>query len=80
MVYLDGVSLGAATLGSPRQDVVRHFGRSDYLNSGWSLNLPALHLTSGSHIVTAIASGPSGAAELPGSRTVSVTADTYRGK
>ena len=34
-IYYDGELLGEATLGLPRPDVEKHFGRPDCLNSGW---------------------------------------------
>ena len=34
-IYYNGELMGEATLGLPRPDVQKHFGRLEYLNSGW---------------------------------------------
>ena len=76
MVYVDGISTGAATLGAPRRDVEKYFSRSDYSNSGWSFQMSASKLSPGKHTVTATASGPSGTAQLAPDKTITITADT----
>src|SRR6202035_4872735 len=73
---VDGSSVGTATLGMARPDVASAFGRSDFSNSGWSLQMSTSALNAGQHTVTATASGPSGAAPLVGARTVNITAAT----
>jgi hypothetical protein len=80
MVYVDGISTGAATLGAPRRDVEKYFSRSDYSNSGWSFQMSASKLSPGKHTVTATASGPSGTAQLAPSRTITITADIDGGR
>ena len=34
-IYYNGELMGKATLGLPRPDVQDHFGKPEYLNSGW---------------------------------------------
>ena len=34
-IYYNGELMGEATLGLPRPDVEKHFGKPEYLNSGW---------------------------------------------
>jgi len=80
MVYVDGISAGAATLGQTRGDVERYFGRSDYSNSGWDFKMPASLLSPGKHTVTATASGPFGTIQLAPNRTITITADTNEGR
>ena len=80
MVYVDGISAGAATLGQVRRDVENYFSRSDYFNSGWSFEMSASLLSPGKHTVTATASGPSGTAQLAPNRTITITADTDGGR
>ncbi len=80
MVYVDGISAGAATLGQVRQDVEKYFSRSDYSNSGWDFQMPASKLSPGKHTVTATASGPAGTAQLAPNRTITITADTDGGR
>ncbi len=72
-IYVDGNSVGNATLGTPRGDVVLAFSRSDYVLSGWSFQVSSAALSVGTHVVTAIATGSSGSAALTGSRTVNTT-------
>jgi hypothetical protein len=80
MMYVDGISAGAATLGQVRLDVEKYFSRSDYSNSGWSFQMSASKLSPGKHTVTATASGPSGTAQLAPNRTITITADTDGGR
>jgi hypothetical protein len=72
-VFVDGNSVGTATLGSARSDVASAYGRSDYTNSGWSFQMSTSPLSVGPHTVTATAVGPSGTAPLVGSKTVNIT-------
>jgi uncharacterized repeat protein (TIGR01451 family) len=72
-VFLDGNSIGTATLGGARPDVAQTFSRSDYTNSGWSLQISAGNLSTGQHSVTAAATGSSGFGPLLRSRTLNVT-------
>ena len=80
MVYVDGASAGAAMLGSPRQDVAKLYGRSDYSNSGWSFQMSVSKLSPGKHTVTATASGPSGTTQLSSGKTITIRADTNGGR
>ncbi len=73
-VFVDGNSVGTATLGGSRPDVASAYSRSDYTNSGWTFQMSAGTLSVGQHTVTAIAAGSSGTAMLVGSRTINVTA------
>src|SRR5260370_3013459 len=57
-VFVDGNSVGTATLGAPRPDVANSLGRSDYTNSGWSFLMSTSSLSVGQHTVTAAAAGP----------------------
>jgi uncharacterized protein (TIGR03437 family) len=75
MVLVDGSSVGTATLGLARPDVASAFGRSDYINSGWSFQMSTSTLSLGAHTVTARAVGPSGTALLVGSKIVNITAN-----
>jgi N-acetylmuramoyl-L-alanine amidase len=70
-IYVDGTSIGTATLGSARPDVAAFYGRADYTNSGWSLQASTAAMSTGQHTVTATAVGPSGSASL-GSKTVTI--------
>jgi N-acetylmuramoyl-L-alanine amidase len=72
-VFVDGNSVGTATLGLARPDVASAYGRSDFTNSGWSFQMSTNALTTGTHTVTARAAGPSGTAPLMGSKTVNIT-------
>jgi uncharacterized repeat protein (TIGR01451 family) len=72
-VFVDGNSVGNATLGSARADVAQAFSRSDYTNSGWSLQVSAGTLSVGQHSVTATATGSSGTGPLVRIRTVNLT-------
>src|SRR5437764_14589339 len=60
-VFLDGTLIGNATLGLSRQDVASYFNRSDWGNSGWSLNYNVGNLAAGSHTITAVAYDSRGA-------------------
>jgi hypothetical protein len=71
-VFVDGNSVGTATLGSARPDVASAYGRSDFTNSGWSLQTSTSGLSMGQHTVTATAVGSSGSIPL-GSRIVNIT-------
>ena len=71
-IFIDGSSVGTAALGAARPDVANYFGRSDYANSGWSLEMSTANLSLGLHTVTATVAGPSGTAPLATSRTVTV--------
>jgi hypothetical protein len=73
-VFVDGNSVGTATLGLARSDVASAYGRSDFTNSGWSFQMSTSTLAVGQHTVTATAMGPSGTAQLSASRTVTITA------
>ncbi len=53
-VYVDGVSVGAATLGQPRPDVATNNNNPAYLNSGFYFVYPASQLTGGPHAVTIV--------------------------
>lgn len=66
------VLAGPAVLGSPRPDVVAAFGKSGYLNSGWTF--VASELPPGTYTVMARATGLSGTGPLTGSRTVVIVA------
>jgi hypothetical protein len=72
VVYVDGISAGAAMLGGVRQDVEEQYGRTDYSKSGWDFSMSASKLSPGKHTVTATVSGPSGAAGLTSSRTITI--------
>jgi hypothetical protein len=71
-VFVDGNSVGTATLGIARPDVAQAFNRSDYTNSGWSFQMSTSTLSAGQHTVTATAMGSSGTGQI-GSRTVTIT-------
>src|SRR5260370_105224 len=70
-VFVDGVSVGAATLGLSRSDVAIYYGRSDFTNSGWSFQMSTSALSPGPHTVTATAAGQSGTASL-GPKSVTI--------
>ena len=72
-VFVDGNSVGNATLGSARADVAQAFNRSDYTNSGWNFQISAGTLSVGQHLVTATATGSSGTGPLVRTRTVNIT-------
>src|SRR5258708_21074004 len=74
-VFIDGVSLGVAQLGIPREDVAAYYSRSDFLLSGWALQKNIGPLTAGAHSVSAIAYDGLGASAVLGSRTLTVKAD-----
>ncbi|MGA8030355.1 MAG: CHAP domain-containing protein [Bryobacteraceae bacterium] len=78
-LYVDGASEGTAILGGSRPDVAQVFGRSDFTNSGWTFQMSTASLSYGSHLVTAIAAGPSGTASLSASKTVTIQTDRYEG-
>ena len=78
-IFVDGNSVGTATLGAARPDVAQAFNRSDYTNSGWNLQMSTAALTVGSHSVTATAAGPSGTGPLLRPRTVNITAGQVLG-
>jgi sugar lactone lactonase YvrE len=64
-VYLDGVSVGAPTLGIARPDVAIAFG-SAYTNSGFQLLYPASTLSVGAHSVSVIAVDSDGRSKVLG--------------
>lgn len=72
-IFVDGNSLGIATLGISRADVAKVYG-SMYLPSGWNCQVSTSSLSEGTHTVTATSAGPSGTAQLVGSRTITITA------
>ncbi len=72
-VFLDGNSIGIASLGGSRPDVASAFNRSDYTNSGWSFQISAGSVNTGQHSVTAAATGSSGTGPLVRTRTINVT-------
>jgi hypothetical protein len=80
MVYVDGISAGAATLGQVRRDVENYYNRNDYSNSGWNFKMSASLLSPGKHTVTATASGPSGTAQLAPSKTITIAVATGGGQ
>src|SRR5438270_114820 len=49
-------------MGLSRQDVASYLNRSDWGNSGWSLNYNVGNLAAGSHTITAVAYDSQGAA------------------
>lgn len=61
-VLIDNTIVGQATLNEPRPDVVAAFGRSDFLNSGWSFQMNIGTLPLGAHTVKALAHDMVGAA------------------
>ncbi|MDP8983202.1 MAG: S8 family serine peptidase [Acidobacteriota bacterium] len=73
-VFVDGNSVGTATLGDARPDVAQAYNSSDYTNSGWHFQMSTAALTVGQHSVTASATGPSGNGSLLRNRTVNITA------
>lgn len=72
-IFVDGIGLGTATLGISRPDVAQAYG-SMCLPSGWTSQVSTSSLSIGTHTVTAAAAGPSGTAQLSGSRTVTIKA------
>jgi hypothetical protein len=75
-IRVDGTTVLNATLGSQRQDVVNAFGRSDYLNSGWTFSYSASGLSAGTHTFSAWAFTSSGSAQLSGTFSVTAAAPT----
>jgi hypothetical protein len=73
-VFIDGVSVGTAALGSARPDVAQAFSRADFTNSGWTFQISTASFPLGNHTATAVAMGPSGTAALVGAKVFTVTA------
>ncbi len=71
-VSVDEAPAGAAVLGSRRVDVAEHFGRKEFTDSGWSFSLAAALLRPGRHTVSAVAWGPRGEIQIPGTRSITV--------
>ncbi len=72
-IRVDNMTMGTAKLGAEREDVARFYHRDDFLRSGWSFSAALPDLPPGAHLITAVASGPSGSALLPGSRTITLS-------
>jgi len=72
-VFIDGLFVGTALLGSARPDVAAADNRPDFTNSGWTFQMSTSGLSLATHSVTASASGPSGTAALVGNKSFSVT-------
>jgi hypothetical protein len=71
-IFVDGTSVGTATLGLTRNDVATFYGRSDYTNCGYTFQTSTSAMSTGPHTVTAIGVGPSGSAQLPGTKTATI--------
>src|SRR5260370_12146210 len=72
-VFVDGANVGTATLGIARPDVASYFNRPDFMNSGWSFQMPASALRFCQHTATVTAVGASGTLSL-GPNTFTATA------
>ncbi|HEY1808441.1 MAG TPA: hypothetical protein VGG42_07745 [Acidobacteriaceae bacterium] len=80
-ILIDGTAVGNATLGVSRTDVAAAYNNSAFTNSGWTFTYAASGLSGGSHTVTAIAyDNQNLSAQLPGAKTITVTALAPLGK
>lgn len=71
-LYLDGSVPGEVSLRGLRPDVRTHFGREDYLWSGWNGTLSLEGVKPGSHTVTLVATSDSGKAIPCGEQAIQV--------
>jgi hypothetical protein len=71
-VYIDGVSIGAPTLGIARTDVATYFNNPAYGSSGYTLTYNVSTLTVGTHKVTVIATNSGGASTTFGPLTITI--------
>jgi len=71
-VYIDGVSIGAPTLGLARPDVATYFNNPAYANSGYSLSYNSSNLKVGTHQVTVVAINSGGVSQTFGPLTITV--------
>lgn len=71
-LYLDGSVPGEVSLRGFRPDVRTHFGREDYLWSGWNGTLSLEGVKPGSHTVTLVATSESGKAIPCGEQAIQV--------
>jgi hypothetical protein len=72
LIYIDGVSVGAPTLGISRPDVASYYNNPAYANSGFTLNYPASGLSAGTHSITAVATNGGGVKTTLGPLTITV--------
>ena len=73
LVYIDGVSVGAPTLGLARPDVATYFNNPAYANSGYTFTYAASNLTGGTHKVTVVATNSGKVSTTFGPLTITVT-------
>jgi hypothetical protein len=72
-IYVDGTSVGAATLDLSRPDVAAYYNNPAYANSGFTLNLAAGSLSAGAHSITAVATNGGGVTTTLGPLAITVT-------
>ena len=72
IVYIDGVSIGAPTLGVSRPDVASYYNNPAYTNSGFTLYYPASGLSAGSHTITAVETNGGGVKTTLGPLSITV--------
>lgn len=71
-VWMDGSVRGDVLLSGYRPDVARHYGRSDYLWSGWTATISLRDVPPGTHTVELLAGSRSGEWVSCGSRVFAV--------
>jgi hypothetical protein len=71
-ILVDGKSVGTATLGIARPDIVTRFNNALYLSSGWTLTVSAAGFSIGPHTVSAVATDTLGLSATLGSETITV--------
>jgi RHS repeat-associated protein len=72
-IRVDNVVLGNASLGFARQDVVNAYGRSDYLNSGFSYSASIGNIAVGRHAIRAYAYDSTNGYSLVGLKYIDVS-------
>jgi hypothetical protein len=72
-IFIDGVAVANATMGTSRPDVASALGSSSYTNSGWWLTYNIGTLSVGTHTVSAVATDSAGASTTLGSAQITVT-------
>jgi N-acetylmuramoyl-L-alanine amidase len=74
LVYIDGNSIGAPTLGVARPDVATYFGKPAYANSGFTMTYSVASLAVGTHAVTVVATNSQGISTTLGPLSITITA------
>ncbi|MGC2635776.1 MAG: hypothetical protein WA294_01255 [Acidobacteriaceae bacterium] len=78
-ILIDGATVGTATLGIARPDVVAAQKNAAYLNSGWSFTMAGSGLSTGTHTVSAAATDSLGMSSTLGKQTITVAASSPDG-